>query len=444
MTDRALPDAGVEVAPPTLESLNRVDIAALLYRLDAHAPMLIEANACARARLSMKGEDTRHEDAWDWTDAAGRSLAPPSHPALTSSGVASAWHRCHLRLADATLASVQVKSTRFQCRTSERFDDYALIVIGEIDFASLTPVPATRRTDTAPPLYRLLDDLPMGACALDRRGRLRAVNPPFCEFFGYHESELVDAPFEQLLPMEIRELARARHASHFPHLGARRRITDVMTRKGVRRSVLFEDTVCRDDHGDPLHIAFLFDVTSHLKLERYLTWQNQRLEQLAGRDELTALPNRRQGLAMAKRTLIHHRHYTQPMALAMLDLDHFKAINDTYGHAVGDEVLVAFSRLVERTVRSTDTLIRWGGDEFLLLLPGLDDVSAGAAITRVMKTLATARLGPSKTPLGFSAGVGQPADETLEALLRAIDDALYQAKRAGGGRVALMPRPPRP
>lgn len=150
----------------------------------------------------------------------------------------------------------------------------------------------------------------------------------------------------------------------------------------------------------------------------------QRLEELSRTDELTGLPNRRaweELFAREQRVAVRNR---QPLAVAMLDLDHFKAYNDLHGHVAGDRILLAVAERWKAALRDTDVLARWGGEEFGLLLPGCDPDRADALIRRLR-----GRLPDGVT---FSAGLADAGPLTrADEVVAAADRALYEAKASG-------------
>lgn len=160
-----------------------------------------------------------------------------------------------------------------------------------------------------------------------------------------------------------------------------------------------------------------------------------RIQLLATRDDLTGLPNRRHMrdvLTEHQQRLDRSGHHR--FCLALLDLDFFKRINDTYGHGVGDEVLRHFAREARSVMRDVDVMARWGGEEFLLLLVDTSPELAQIGITRIRDKLATSPVAAGDTQFNvrFSAGLtGYWGTETLDTSIERADRALYAAKAQG-------------
>ena len=171
-----------------------------------------------------------------------------------------------------------------------------------------------------------------------------------------------------------------------------------------------------------------------------------RIQILATRDELTGLVNRRHMMDV----LQQHRKRLQRsgfhrFCLAIIDLDHFKRVNDTHGHGVGDEVLRRFSAIAQQALRDTDVLARWGGEEFLLLLNDTTAEQAQIGLDRVREMLADARLSNDVPELRatFSAGLtAYDSGEPLDVCIERADRALYEAKAAGRNRTVIHHGPP--
>ena len=184
-------------------------------------------------------------------------------------------------------------------------------------------------------------------------------------------------------------------------------------------------------------------VASHVaKLRTRLVEQKQELQhalamlhEIATRDELTGLHNRRHMLQLLEQQVSRQQRSGEGFCLALIDLDHFKDINDTYGHRVGDEALIGFAKAAQAALRETDMICRWGGEEFLVLLVGADPGANGLmAMGRLRDALAKRDMSSSDVDLTvtFSAGVAEHLpDEPIARTLQRADEALYAAKAAG-------------
>lgn len=188
-----------------------------------------------------------------------------------------------------------------------------------------------------------------------------------------------------------------------------------------------------------LVVAYLTGELS--KLRAHLKAQNDeladalsRIQTLATRDELTSLANRRYMTEILADEERRRKMQGQPVCIALIDIDLFKQINDTYGHAAGDKVLCAFARQAQAVLRNSDVLARWGGEEFLLLLPDTDLPSARLVIERLKEQLAAldfSAIVPGRR-VTFSSGlVALPPDESTEEGISRADHAMYRAKAAG-------------
>jgi diguanylate cyclase (GGDEF)-like protein len=170
----------------------------------------------------------------------------------------------------------------------------------------------------------------------------------------------------------------------------------------------------------------------------------RRMHELAMTDPLTGLHNRRHFAEGAQRELDLAQRHDLPLALVVLDIDHFKRVNDTHGHVVGDQVIAEIGRRCAGVLRGTDLLARWGGEEFIALLPNTPETLAQVLGERLRAAAAP----PIRLPSGddvlatVSVGVagrsaGSGPVPTLDALSQAADRAMYDAKRMGRDRVRL-------
>jgi diguanylate cyclase (GGDEF)-like protein len=160
--------------------------------------------------------------------------------------------------------------------------------------------------------------------------------------------------------------------------------------------------------------------------------------EVAHTDELTYLSNRRQIIGDLQREVMHAERYGTPLSISMLDIDHFKQVNDTYGHAVGDQILRNVAGLLREHIREPDIVGRYGGEEFLVILPNSPLQAATGQAERLCKLMEAApiiALGNSY-PITISAGAAelQTGHEDWQKFLSRADGAMYQAKALGRNR----------
>lgn len=164
-----------------------------------------------------------------------------------------------------------------------------------------------------------------------------------------------------------------------------------------------------------------------------------RAEQEARQDALTGLYNRRAFLERAAEELQRSRRYGTPLALAMIDLDHFKKINDQWGHAIGDQVLITFAEVLKKSMRGVDIVARIGGEEFILLMTETPIEEAVRVAERIRKDIEAAELQLADTRLRWTASIGVTlllnGDDSIGTALGRADKALYRAKDKGRNRV---------
>jgi diguanylate cyclase (GGDEF)-like protein len=166
------------------------------------------------------------------------------------------------------------------------------------------------------------------------------------------------------------------------------------------------------------------------------------VERLATLDELTGIANRRRLFELGQREFDRARRYGTPLAAVLVDLDWFKKINDTYGHNTGDRVLAGIASTINRNVRTIDLFGRYGGEEFVLLLPEADRSSALEVAERIRALVQDLRFPTARGALQvtISLGVAHLSAEmpSLAALIDRADQAMYAAKQAGRNRVEVF------
>ncbi len=203
---------------------------------------------------------------------------------------------------------------------------------------------------------------------------------------------------------------------------------------------------CRDQairwvDGSLVRMAVATDISDRKKAEEALRVAKKHAENLALKDSLTGLDNRRAFFDYGHRAFLQARRYAHPLSVIMMDVDHFKKINDNYGHWVGDQVLQALAEPLQTLVRGIDIVARTGGEEFAFILPetGLDEAARLAERLRAAVENIQVAVKDLDKVIRITASLGVAAcgksDENLEEVLTRADDALYVAKKKGRNQV---------
>lgn len=277
-------------------------------------------------------------------------------------------------------------------------------------------------------LETLLRAVPTPLVILDKAsGRLIRANDAAQGYFG--EAALRDPQAIRYF-FDRKELVRL--AMLQPSCGQVAQFeTRLLMADGSWRDVLLVTTLTMVQGSEAI-VAIVVDITNRKELE-------ERLQKLASTDPLTGLANRSRFFALAASEVTRIRRYGRPLAVIMLDIDHFKDINDTYGHSLGDMALKAFAGVCLELLREPDIMARIGGEEFALLLPETDRSGALALAERLHGAVSAIRLENLSIAMTVSMGVSEvwPGETTVDAALSRADQALYAAKRAGRNRTML-------
>jgi diguanylate cyclase (GGDEF)-like protein/PAS domain S-box-containing protein len=273
---------------------------------------------------------------------------------------------------------------------------------------------------------------PIGMVVIGRDGAILRVNPAFAALIDRKPDDLAGARLADLVHPDDREEHVAVHdgmlAGETSGYAVERRLRGPGDRWIWARVTT---SLVQDATGEPLYwIAQVEDVTERRRLVEQLEYE-------ATHDRLTGLASRRLVLDHLDLALANARRHGGRVAVVFFDLDGFKAVNDTFGHAVGDAVLAAVADRVRAAVRAIDTPGRWGGDEFVVVCPSVDRADDAVAVAeRIRDRLADdIRAAGLAIPIGASLGVAVvDGDSDPDALLRAADLAAYRAKTAGGDR----------
>ncbi|HBB31491.1 MAG TPA: PAS domain S-box protein [Cyanobacteria bacterium UBA8803] len=287
--------------------------------------------------------------------------------------------------------------------------------------------------------FRLTFELaPIGMVIATLDGHLLRVNQALCDALGYTPTELLTRPFTDISHPDEVTITRMQYKKllkgEISHLQREMRL---ISKDGSIVNTLFNLALVRDARGKPLHlIGQVVDITERKRMEEQLLRD-------ALYDGLTGLPNRAlfmDRLGYALRRAKGHEDYL--FAVLFLDLDRFKVVNDSLGHGVGDRLLVAIARRLEGCLRPTDTLGRLGGDEFIILLDDIQEVSEAMAVAESIhqtlklpfnlngyQVVTTASIGIALSATGYD----RPED-----MLRDADTVMYRAKEQGTARHAVF------
>lgn len=265
-------------------------------------------------------------------------------------------------------------------------------------------------------------------------GTVVSVNDGFSAITGYPRDEIVgrttiDALWDD--PADRRAMV-----DRLAEQGSCDNLEAVIRRKDGTRFVGIVSARTFTLDGVAHTIAVVRDITARKLLE-------DELRVRATTDALTGAFNRGQFMELAHAELRRAQRHEHPLSIALLDIDHFKAINDTHGHLVGDAMLVAFTAALRENIRSIDVLARFGGDEFVLLLPETDAVGARDLAERIRLAVAAMAVEAVGSSVSATAclGIGtmRGGDQSLDSILGRADVALYRAKQHGRNRVEAEP-----
>jgi diguanylate cyclase (GGDEF)-like protein/PAS domain S-box-containing protein len=271
----------------------------------------------------------------------------------------------------------------------------------------------------------------------DGRSRFLYLSPRCEEFFEVKAQDVLEHPglfwrmiHPEDLPGLVKENWRTNNSLELFVAEAR-----VTTPSGKTKWIRFSSLPSAPEPGKtPVWSGFMFDVTERKQME-------EEVQRLATTDALTNVSNRRHFLQQVEAELERFRRSGVVAALLMIDLDHFKKINDGFGHATGDAVLKHFAELIRHNLRHTDSFGRLGGEEFAVLLPSSRLSGAMEIAARLCQIVvaAPAEVGEHKVPFTISIGVTefQQDEHGVESAMHRADQALYRAKQTGRNRVVV-------
>ena len=280
-------------------------------------------------------------------------------------------------------------------------------------------------------------------CTGDLEGKFISMNKAAERISGYSSAEILGVPFSHFVAPEYRPLLNQMTALKLSGRESTVYEVELLTKDG-RRIPMELNTRLMYANGKPVGVQGIArDIRIRKKLADQLKQRNKDLEKanatirsLMNQDSLTKLPNRRSLKNALEKSISFSKRTKQPLSLVLCDLDHFKDINDNFGHAAGDQVLSAFGGLLGASCRKEDTPARYGGEEFVLLLPNTDLESALEISERVRARTESLRV-PTGANVTASFGVTQfQPEDGPDSLLSRADAALYLAKEGGRNRVS--------
>lgn len=291
---------------------------------------------------------------------------------------------------------------------------------------------------------QLIELAPVGAYIIDDRGFYETVNVAYAAMLGYTPAELQGQHFGMVVPSELRESNNVLHQQTIDAPTQLQAERSGLTKAGVAVTLLLSSMPLLGPDQRRKRAFFVSDITERKHAE-------QRLAELAHFDRLTGLANRTLFVQRLDEALNQARDRAPSLAVLFIDLDGFKAINDTHGHATGDLVLQIVGQRLTECVRETDLVARLGGDEFTALLPSVTGYSTAAKVAQKMLNALSQTLQVRNWALSISCSIGIalcPSDAgDREGLLGLADGAMYAAKSAGKNRYAfaklLSPAAPR-
>lgn len=271
------------------------------------------------------------------------------------------------------------------------------------------------------------------------------VNQQAAQLLGYVPHELAGKPISEVIaPTEVTAMK-----ANFARL-EREGLIPLFERTFIRRDgsrIIAEvgTSVVSDEDGKPVYYqSVMRDITERKRLEDQLRYSLEEMEALAMQDPLTGLLNRRAVAEHAEAEWHRAQREGRPLCLVLIDVDNLKKINDRHGHSTGDQVILELARAVKMQKRRYDGSGRWGGDEFLLVLPGVTLSEAGEVAERVrnqyLESSLVAEVGTdASVSLGVACYSGRKGDDTdFTRLLNQADQALYKAKQSGKNQMQLF------
>ena len=280
----------------------------------------------------------------------------------------------------------------------------------------------------------------MSISTLDE-GKYLEVNDSFCEKLGYRREEILG--FTSLeLGIYSSQTERDQIKDALMTQGRVRDYEIIVTSKNGQKLVGIASMDLIKVQSEEYLLTIVNDITERRRMSEELQKKNRQLEKInsilklqATTDSLTQLFNHRHTMESLQSEIKRAYRYHHPLSIMMMDLDHFKKVNDIYGHQVGDEVLITTAQIIKNNLRNVDIAGRYGGEEFLLILPQTDLQNSLQVAQRIRLQIEQANFKQQDLKITISIGVAQYNDEDMEHFIKRVDSLLYLAKNNGRNRI---------
>jgi diguanylate cyclase (GGDEF)-like protein/PAS domain S-box-containing protein len=275
---------------------------------------------------------------------------------------------------------------------------------------------------------------------LDETGHLTFVNPAALRITGYEEKEIIGMHYPTLIRPDMREEAMKFFGRQFVK-GIHNTYSEYpINAKGGDELWFGQNTQLIVENGHVIGFqAVSRNITDRKRIEKELKDSEERYRELSIIDDLTQLYNSRHFYHQLKMEIDRAERYEQPLTLLLLDLDDFKRFNDAYGHIEGDQVLLRLGQVVKRCLRQTDSAYRYGGEEFVILLPMTTSADGTVTAERVRTEFKKENFAPAPgrdVHVTVSIGLAQyKRQEDMKTFVHRVDQLMYQGKKNGKDRV---------
>ncbi len=276
----------------------------------------------------------------------------------------------------------------------------------------------------------------MGIARVAPDGSFLEVNNKLCEIVGYTRDELVLLTFQDITHPDDLEI----DLGYVRQMLAGVISTYTLEKRYIRKGgevvwINLTVSLTRNDDGSPKYfVVTIEEISSRKQVEADLNFQ-------LSHDKLTGLASRGITMSTIDKEIERAQRYKRPLSVLMIDIDHFKRVNDEFGHQRGDEVLHELGKVLMASIRGCDLAGRYGGEEFLIILPELAQKAAALLAERILRNVSAHQIKLGKKTISITVSIGVASlsgeNETAEALITFADEAMYAAKKAGRNQVKL-------